>query len=169
MASAVGEGASVALQVRYHLDALTRVGQREDEGPGQQTDFREPLLTDRLTRGQRVAWALAWSVCVAAAWAALVWATQDLVQWENSGAAESAQSRARWIVLLACVVLAVAVVVAQRIIGSRTGAVFAGGVAGAVVIMTWLPIPFGAAATAMVGGYLLLAAIGAVLVTGIRT
>ena len=140
-----------------------------DGEPGEQTDFREPLLTDRLTRGQRVAWALAWSVCVAAAWATLVWATRDLVQWDNSGAAQMTQVRARWIVLLACLVLAVAAVVSERVIGSRTGAVFAGGVAGAVVIMTWLPIPFGAAVTAMVSGYVLIAAIVAVLVTGMRT
>ena len=169
LASAVGEGASVALQVRYHLDALTHVGRLEDQDPGEQTDFPEPLLTDRLTRRQRVAWALAWSVCVAAAWATLVWATQDLVQWENSGAAESAQVRARWIVLLACLVLAVAAAVSERIIGSRTGAVFAGGTAAAVLIMTWLPIPFGAFATAAASGYVLIAAIVAVLVTGIRT
>ena len=169
LASAVGEGASVALQVRYHLDALTQVGRLEDQDPGEQTGFREPLLTDRLTRRQRVAWALAWSVCVAAAWATLVWATQDLVQWDNSGSAQVTQVRARWIVLLACLVLAAAAVVSERIIGSRTGAVFAGGTAAAVLIMTWLPIPFGAAATAAASGYVLMAAIVAVLVTGIRT
>ena len=143
----------------YHQGTLVPSG-----GP-----VREPLLSDRLTRRQRVAWALAWSVCVAAAWATLVWATQDLVQWDNSGAAESAQFRARWIVLLACLVLAAAAVVAERIIGSRTGAVFAGGTAAAVLIMTWLPIPFGAFATAAASGYLLIAAIVAVLFTSMRT
>ena len=56
---------------------------------GEQADFREPLPSDRLTRRQRVAWALAWSVCVAAAWAALVWATKDLVQWDNTQAAHA--------------------------------------------------------------------------------
>lgn len=131
--------------------------------------IREPLLTDRLTRGQRFSLALAWSVCVAAAWALLIWATQDLVQWDNSGAAHSAQVVARWMVLLACLVLAVAAVVAERIIGSRTGAVFAGVVAAAVLIMTWLPIPFGALATAGVGGYVLLAGVVAVIVTSLRT
>ena len=141
-----------------------------DGDPGQQAaDFREPLLTDRLTRRQRVAWALSWSVCVAAAWATLVWATQDLIQWDNSGAAQSAQVRARWIVLFACLVLAAAAAASERIIGSRTGAVFAGGTAAAVLIMTWLPIPFGAAATAAASGYVLIAAIVAVLVTVIRT
>ena len=94
---------------------------------GEQADFREPLLSDRLTRRQRVAWALAWSVCVAAAWAALVWATKDLVQWDNTSSARDAQVTARWIVLLACLVLAVAAVVSERVIGSRTGAVFSGG------------------------------------------
>ena len=136
---------------------------------GEQAAFREPLRSDRLTRRQRVAWALAWSVCVAAAWASLVWATQDLVQWDNSGAAEAAQVRARWIVLLACLVLTVAAVVAERIIGSRTGAVFAGGTAATVLIMAWLPIPFGAFATAAASGYVLIAAIVAVLFTSMRT
>lgn len=136
---------------------------------GEQAEFREPLLSDRLTRRQRAVWALAWSVCVAAAWATLVWATKDLVQWDNSGAAQSTQVRARWIVLLACLVLAVAAVVSERIIGSRTGAVFSGGTAASVLIMTWLPIPFGAAATALAGGYVLMAAIVAVLFTSMRT
>ncbi len=140
-----------------------------DGDPGEQTDFTRPLLTDRLTRRQRGAWALAWSVCVGAAWATLVWATQDLVQWENSGAAESAQVRARWLVFLACLVLAVAAVVSHRIIGCRTGAVLAGGAAAAVLLMTWLPIPFGAFATAAASGYMVMAAIVAVLVTGMRT
>ena len=35
--------------------------------------------------------------------------------------------------------------------------------------MTWLPIPFGAAATAFASGYLLIAAIVAVLFTSMRT
>ena len=139
-----------------------------DGDPGEQTDFPKPLLTDRLTRRQRGAWALAWSVCVAAAWATLAWATKDLVQWDNSGAAQSTQVRARWMVFLACLVLAVAAVVSHRIIGSRTGTVFSGGVAAAVLIMTWLPIPFGAFATAAASGYVLMAAIVAVLVTGMR-
>jgi hypothetical protein len=60
-------------------------------------------------------------------------------------------------------------VVSHRVIGSRTGTVFSGGVAAAVLIMTWLPIPFGAFATAAASGYVLLAAIVAVLVTGMRT
>jgi hypothetical protein len=98
-----------------------------------------------------------------------VWATQDLVQWENSGAAASAQVRARWLVFLACLALAVAAVVSHRIIGSRTGAVLAGGAAAAVLIMTWLPIPFGAFATAAASGYMVMAAIVAVLVTTLRT
>ena len=136
---------------------------------GEQADFREPLLSDRLTRRQRVAWAVAWSVCVAAAWATLVWATQDLVQWDNSGAAQLTQVRARWIVLLACLVLAAAAAVSERVIGSRTGAAFSGGTAAAVLIMTWLPIPFGAFATAAASGYLLIAAIVAVLFTSMRT
>ena len=136
---------------------------------GEQADFREPLLSDRLTRRQRVAWAVAWSVCVAAAWATLVWATQDLVQWDNSGAAQLTQVRARWIVLLACLVLAAAAVVSERVIGSRTGAAFTGGTAAAVLIMTWLPIPFGAFATATASGYRLIAAIVAVLFTSMRT
>ena len=140
-----------------------------DGEPGELADVREPLLTDRLTRRQRVAWALAWSVCVAAAWATLVWATKDLVQWDNSGAAQLTQARARWIVLLACLLLAVAAVVSERVIGSRTGAVFAGGVAAAVLIMTWLPVPFVAFASAAASGYVLMAAIVAVLVTGMRT
>jgi hypothetical protein len=140
-----------------------------DGEPGEQTDFREPLLTDRLTRRQRVAWALAWSVWVAAAWATLVRATKDLVQWDNSEAAQVTEVRARWIVLLACLVLAVAAAVSHRIIGSRTGAVFSGGVAAAVVIMTWLPIPFGAFTTALASDYVLMAAIVAVLVTGMRS
>jgi hypothetical protein len=140
-----------------------------DGEPGEQTDFREPLLTDRLTRRRRGAWALAWSVCVAATWATLVWATKDLVQWDNSEAAQVTQFRARWIVFLACLVLAVAAVVSHRIIGSRTGAVFAGGAAAAVLIMTGLPVPFGSFATAAASGYVLMAAIVAVLVTGMRT
>lgn len=140
-----------------------------DGDPGEQTDFPKPLFTDRVTRRQRGAWALAWSVCVAGAWATLAWATQDLVQWDNSGAAQLMQFRARWIVFLACLVLAVAAVVSHRVIGSRTGTVFSGGVAAAVLIMTWLPIPFGAFATAAASGYVLLAAIVAVLVTGMRT
>ena len=98
-----------------------------------------------------------------------MWATKDLVQWDNSGAAQLTQVRARWIVLLACLVLAAAAVVSERVIGSRTGAVFAGGTAAAVLIMTWLPIPFGAVATAAASGYVLMAAIVAVLVTGMRT
>lgn len=140
-----------------------------DGDPGEQTDFPGPLLADRVTRRQRGAWALAWSVCVTAAWAALVWATQELVQWDNSEAAQSMQVRARWIVFLACLVLAVAAVVSRRVIGSRTGTVFSGGVAAAVLIVTWLPVPFGAFATAAASGYVLLAAIVAVLVTGMRT
>ena len=55
------------------------------------------------------------------------------------------------------------------VIGSRTGAVLAGGTAAAVLIMTWLPIPFGAFATAAASDYVLMAAIVAVLVTGMRT
>jgi hypothetical protein len=39
-------------------------------------------------------------------------------------------------------------VVSHRVIGSRTGTVFSGGVAAAVLIVTWLPVPFGAFATA---------------------
>ncbi len=140
-----------------------------DGDPEERAAIREPLLTDRLTRGQRFSLALAWSVCVAAAWALLIWATPDLVQWENSGEAQSAQVLARWMVFLACLVLAAAAVVAERIIGSRTGAVFAGVVAAAVLIMTWLPIPFGAYATALVGGYVLLAGVVAVIVTSLRT
>ena len=140
-----------------------------DGEPGEQADFREPLLTDRLSHRQRVAWALAWSVCVAAAWATLVWATKDLVQWDNSGAAQLTQVRARWIVLLACLLLGVAAAVSERVIGSRTGAVFSGGTAAAVLIMAWLPIPFGAAATALASGYLMIAAIVAVLFTSMRT
>ena len=64
-----------------------------DGEPGEQTAIGKPLLTDRLTRGQRVAWALAWSVCVAAGWAALVRATKDLVQWDNTGSARDALGR----------------------------------------------------------------------------
>ena len=139
-----------------------------DGESGEQASFREPLLSDRLTRLQRVAWALAWSVCVAAAWATLVWAAQDLVQWDTSGSAHLTQVRARWIALLACVVLGVASVVSHRIIGSRTGSVLAGGTAAAVLTMTWLPIPFGAFATAAASGYVLMAAIVAVLFTSMR-
>jgi hypothetical protein len=98
-----------------------------------------------------------------------VWATQDLVQWDNSGAAQVTKVRARWIVLLACLLLGVAAVVSERVIGSRTGAVFSGGTAAAVLVMAWLPIPFGAAATAVASGYLLIAAIVAVLFTSMRT
>ena len=72
-------------------------------------------------------------------------------------------------VFLACLVLAVAAVVSHRIIGSRTGTVFAGGAAAAVQIMTWLRSPFGAFATAAASDYVLMAAIWAVLVTGMRT
>ena len=140
-----------------------------DGEPGEQTAIGKPLLTDRLTRGQRVAWALAWSVCVAAGWAALVWATKDLVQWDNTGSARDALVAARWIVLFACLVLGVAAVVSERFIGSRAGAVLSGGTAVAVLLMTWLPIPFGAAATALASGYLLIAAIVAVLFTSTRT
>ncbi len=140
-----------------------------DGEPGGQTAIRKTLLADRLTRRQRVAWALAWSVCVAAAWATLVWAAQDLVQWDNSGAAQLTRVRARWIVLLTCLVLAAAAAVSERVIGSRTGAAFSGGTAAAVLIMTWLPIPFGAFATAAASGYLLIAAIVAVLFTSMRT
>ena len=140
-----------------------------DGEPGGQTAIRKTLLADRLTRRQRVAWALAWSVCVAAAWATLVWAAQDLVQWDNSGAAQLTRVRARWIVLLTCLVLAAAAAVSERVIGSRTGAAFSGGTAAAVLIMTWLPIPFGAFATAAASGYLLIAAIVAVLFTCMRT
>ena len=101
--------------------------------------------------------------------AALVWATQDLVQWDNTGRARHAQATAHWIVLSACAALAGAAVVAYRVLGSRTAAALTGGVAVAVLIAAWLPIPFGAHITGLAGGYALLAAAVAVLLTSLRT
>ncbi len=116
-----------------------------------------------------MALAVTWSVCVAALAAALVWATQGLVQWDNTGSARDAQVAARWIVLAACATLGCAAVVAHRVLGSRTAAALTGGVAAAVLIVAWLPIPLGAFVTAGVGCYALLAAIVAALVTSLRT
>ncbi len=140
-----------------------------DGEPGGGMAFREPLLADRLTHGQRLAVAVAWSVGVAALAIGLVWATQDLVQWDNSDRARHAQGAARWIVLATCAALGCAGVVAHRVLGSRMAAALTGGVAAAVLILAWLPIPFGAFIAAGAGCYALLAAIVVALVTSLGT
>ena len=131
--------------------------------------FREPLLADRLTRRQRLGLAVAWSVGVVALAAVLLWAAADLVQWDNTESAHDVQVAARWMVLAACAALGCAAVVADRVLGSRTAAGLTGGVAGAVLIVAWLPIPFGAFIAVGVGCYVLLAAIVAALVTSVRS
>ena len=72
-----------------------------DGEPSRSGAFREPLLADRLTRRQRLALAVAWSVGVVAMAVALVLATGDLVQWDNTQSAHDAQAAARWVVLAA--------------------------------------------------------------------
>lgn len=140
-----------------------------DGEPSRSGAFREPLLADRLTRRQRLALAVAWSVGVVAMAVALVLATGDLVQWDNTQSAHDAQAAARWVVLAACAALGCAAVVAHRVLRSRTAAALTGGVAAAVLIVAWLPIPFGAFIAAGAGCYGLLAAIAAVLITSSRT
>lgn len=120
-----------------------------------------------MDRRRRGAWVLAWTALVVVAAAALVRATSQLVQWAPGEVERSnaAVSQARWIVLLACLTLALAAAIAHRRLGRPLAAALTAGVAGAVLIATWMPIPFLAFITAGLGCWVLLGAFVAVLRT----
>jgi uncharacterized membrane protein len=108
---------------------------------------------------------VAWTVLVSVAAAALLRASSELVQWTPGEVqrATAVVSKARWTMLVACLALALATVIAHRRIGSPIAAALTAGVAAAALITPWIPVPFLAFVVVGLGCWILVAAFVAVL------